>query len=89
MKIKAGNLLKQINNPADLRKFREEDLEQICTELRQFIIDSVSEDDLIAVVPRLDEICAMGGQRLRHLARPLLGLELAHERYRYVYSKLN
>jgi glycosyltransferase involved in cell wall biosynthesis len=53
------------------------------------IVDSVSEDDLIAIVPRLDEICAMGGQRLRHLARPLLGLELAHERYRYVYSKLN
>ena len=53
------------------------------------IVDSVSDDDLTAVVPRLDEIFAMGGQRLRHLARPLLGLELAHERYRYVYSKLN
>lgn len=42
MKIKAGDLLNQINYPADLRKFREEDLEQICAELRQFIVDTVS-----------------------------------------------
>lgn len=42
MEIKAGDLLAQINNPADLRKFGEEDLEQICTELRQFIVDTVS-----------------------------------------------
>ncbi len=42
MEIKAGDLLAQINNPADLRKFGEEDLEQICAELRQFIVDTVS-----------------------------------------------
>ncbi len=42
MEIKAGDLLAQINNPADLRKFRDEDLEQICAELRQFIVDTVS-----------------------------------------------
>lgn len=42
MEIKAGSLLNQINYPADLRKFREEDLEQICAELRQFIVDTVS-----------------------------------------------
>lgn len=42
MEIKAGDLLAQINNPADLRKFGDEDLEQICAELRQFIVDTVS-----------------------------------------------
>ena len=42
MEIKSGNLLQQINNPSDLKTFKEEDLEQICAELRQFIIDSVS-----------------------------------------------
>lgn len=42
MKIQAGELLSQINYPADLRKLREEDLLQVCKELRQFIIDIVS-----------------------------------------------
>lgn len=42
MEVKAGKLLEQINYPSDLKKFKEEDLEQICTELRQFIIDTVS-----------------------------------------------
>ncbi|MFN8405899.1 MAG: 1-deoxy-D-xylulose-5-phosphate synthase [Sphingobacteriaceae bacterium] len=42
MEIKPGDLLNQINYPVDLRKFKEEDLEQICTELRQFIVDAVS-----------------------------------------------
>jgi len=42
MEIKAGDLLAQINNSADLRKFGDEDLEQICAELRQFIVDTVS-----------------------------------------------
>lgn len=37
-----GELLAQIDDPADLRRFREEDLSQICQELRQFIIDVVS-----------------------------------------------
>ena len=41
---KAGPLLSQIEFPNDLReKFKEEDLPQICEELRQFIIDVVSE----------------------------------------------
>jgi 1-deoxy-D-xylulose-5-phosphate synthase len=37
-----GELLAQIDYPADLRRFNEEDLEQICAELRQHIIDIVS-----------------------------------------------
>lgn len=35
-------LLEKIDNPDDLKKLREEDLEQVCHELREFIIDSVS-----------------------------------------------
>ena len=42
MTISPGNLLKQINYPADLRTFSESDLEQICRELREYIIDIVS-----------------------------------------------
>jgi len=42
MDIKAGELLEQINFPTDLKKFKEKDLEQICKELRQYIIDVVS-----------------------------------------------
>ncbi len=40
--IKAGPLLSQINFPADLRKLKEDDLEQVCNELRQYIVDIVS-----------------------------------------------
>ncbi|HEY0668205.1 MAG TPA: 1-deoxy-D-xylulose-5-phosphate synthase [Sphingobacteriaceae bacterium] len=42
MQVKAGPLLEQINFPSDLKKFKEEDLERICAELRQYIIDIVS-----------------------------------------------
>jgi 1-deoxy-D-xylulose-5-phosphate synthase len=42
MEIKAGPLLSTINYPSDLKKVKKEDLQQVCTELRQFIIDSVS-----------------------------------------------
>ena len=42
MEVKAGEFLEQINYPSDLKKFKEEDLERICTELRQFIVDTVS-----------------------------------------------
>lgn len=41
---KAGPLLEQITVPADLReKIKEEELPQLCDELRQFIVDVVSE----------------------------------------------
>ena len=38
-----GRLIKQINFPADLRKFNKKDLVQISEELRQELIDVVSE----------------------------------------------
>ena len=34
-----GNLLASINNPDDLRKLNEDQLEQLCKEVRDFIID--------------------------------------------------
>lgn len=40
--IKAGDLLEKIEFPADLRKLPLEKLPQLCSELRQFIIDVVS-----------------------------------------------
>ncbi|MGM0479524.1 MAG: 1-deoxy-D-xylulose-5-phosphate synthase [Bacteroidota bacterium] len=39
----AGQLLKDINNPADLRKLTEEELPQVSDEVRQYIIDVISE----------------------------------------------
>ena len=38
-----GRLIKQINFPADLRKFKKNDLKQISDELRDELIDIVSE----------------------------------------------
>ena len=38
-----GRLIKQINFPADLRKFKKNDLKQISNELRDELIDVVSE----------------------------------------------
>lgn len=40
--IAAGPLLSRIDTPADLRKLSKTDLQQVCNELRQFIIDCVS-----------------------------------------------
>lgn len=37
-----GELLAKVNSPDDLKKLNEDQLEQFCTELRQFIIDIVS-----------------------------------------------
>lgn len=42
MKTQSQNFLDAINNPSDLKKYSEEDLIKISTELRQFIIDAVS-----------------------------------------------
>lgn len=53
------------------------------------IVNPASDTDLRAVVESLDALFALGGQRLRGAARPLLGLEVAQARYRSVYSKLN
>lgn len=43
MPYQAGPLLEKVNYPSDLRKLKEEELPQLCKELRQFIIDVVSE----------------------------------------------
>src|SRR6478736_8149721 len=42
MEITAGELLRQINSPEDLKKLPREKLHQVCDELRQYIIDVVS-----------------------------------------------
>jgi 1-deoxy-D-xylulose-5-phosphate synthase len=42
MLIEAGTLLRQINNPEDLKKISKEQLHQVCDELRQYIVDVVS-----------------------------------------------
>jgi 1-deoxy-D-xylulose-5-phosphate synthase len=42
MDITPGLLLKEINSPSDLKKLTREDLNQVCNELRQYIIDVVS-----------------------------------------------
>jgi len=42
MEFKPGELLEKIQYPADLRKFSEDQLPEICKELRQYIIDVVS-----------------------------------------------
>jgi 1-deoxy-D-xylulose-5-phosphate synthase len=42
MDFKPGKLLSQINNPSDLKKLPKRDLQQVCNELRQYIIDIVS-----------------------------------------------
>jgi 1-deoxy-D-xylulose-5-phosphate synthase len=43
MEFKAGSLLDKITFPSDLRKLKEEQLPQLSKELRQFIIDVVSQ----------------------------------------------
>lgn len=42
MEFKPGKLLQKIEYPSDLRKVKEEELPQVCNELRQYIIDLVS-----------------------------------------------
>ncbi len=42
MLIEPGKLLKQINTPEDLRQLSPEELFDVCAELRQYIIDTVS-----------------------------------------------
>src|SRR3954464_7112989 len=42
MQVKAGDLLSKINYPSDLKQLSEDQLEQACQELRQYIIDVVS-----------------------------------------------
>src|SRR6201995_1325085 len=42
MQVTPGDLLQKINFPSDLKQFKEDELKQVCQELRQYIIDVVS-----------------------------------------------
>ena len=42
MEITPGPLLQMVNSPEDLKKLSKEQLHQVCDELRQYIIDTVS-----------------------------------------------
>ena len=42
MQVSAGNLLQKIIYPSDLKQLKEDELKQVCQELRQYIIDVVS-----------------------------------------------
>ncbi len=42
MAVIPGNLLKQVSSPADLRLLDEDQLEQLCAELRRFIIEVIA-----------------------------------------------
>ncbi|MFD0794588.1 1-deoxy-D-xylulose-5-phosphate synthase [Mucilaginibacter litoreus] len=42
MQVPAGDLLNRIKYPSDLKQLKEDELEQVCNELRQYIIDVVS-----------------------------------------------
>src|ERR1700735_269287 len=42
IEVEAGSLLQQIKYPSDLKQLSEEKLEQVCQELRQYIVDVVS-----------------------------------------------
>lgn len=42
MKVQAGDLLKKIKAPSDLKKLNIDELKEVCQELRQYIVDVVS-----------------------------------------------
>src|SRR3569832_591513 len=42
MQVTPGDLLQKINYPSDLKQLTEDQLEQVCQELRQYIVDVVS-----------------------------------------------
>ncbi len=44
MAAQPGNLLSKINNPSELKNLSEEELRELCSELREFIIEETSEN---------------------------------------------
>jgi len=52
------------------------------------VVDPFLERDLINTINKLDKICLLSGRNLRNAARPLLGLEFANKKYKYVYEKI-
>ena len=53
MQIEAGPLLKTIDSPDDLKAISREKLHQVCDELRQYIIDLVSQEPEMVEEPML------------------------------------
>lgn len=43
MQIQPGNILQKVNSPDDLKKLDRAELPELCNELRQYIVDSVSQ----------------------------------------------
>jgi len=62
--------------------------EQITFLKAGILVNPDVETDLFSAVERFGEVSEMGGNSLREKARPLLGLEVADERYRAVYQKI-
>ena len=52
------------------------------------IVDPFLDDNLMKIVNKRSEIALKGGVRLRNVARPMLGLELANMLYKSVYKEL-
>jgi glycosyltransferase involved in cell wall biosynthesis len=52
------------------------------------VVDPTTEADLVSLVEELEKIASMGGERLREVSRPLLGLEFAKKQYLSVYNAL-
>ena len=65
------------------------DVEQILDQLDGgWVVDPLSEDELMETIQNLDIIGTKGGRRLRDVSRPTLGLEFATKSYQSVYEKL-
>ena len=52
------------------------------------MVDPFSDDELMEVVETLDTISSKGGERLRDVSRPILGLDYANKAYQSVYDKV-
>ncbi len=65
------------------------DVKQVVDQLDGgYIVDPLSDADLMEVVQKLDTICLKGGQRLRDASKSIFGLELATQSYQSIYDKL-
>jgi glycosyltransferase involved in cell wall biosynthesis len=52
------------------------------------IVDPWSDDEFVAAVERIDAMGGHWGARLREASRKVFGLEIAHQRYLAIYSRL-
>src|SRR5690606_15669570 len=79
MLIRPGKLLASINNPDDLKKLDHAQLVQLCSELRNFIVDNVSVygghlSASLGVV-----VLTVAHQYMNNTPRDLLEWDLGHE----------